>query len=143
MLNFWCFDWNILLRQVLLRQRSTWESWLDFQILIFGVPFLLFILLTFLFSSSTLKYLNENTFGSIKKLFIHKIFEWILHFLIAFSTRSVSSITSVWKLSSFSIFNFLTTLLKNSLKVSATFDQNVPVFKRTYSRICQITFIWK
>ena len=44
-----------------------------------------------------------------------------MYFLIAFSTGSVSSITSVSKLSSFSIFISLTTLLKNSLKVSANF----------------------
>ena len=44
-----------------------------------------------------------------------------MYFLIAFSTGSVSSITSVSKLSSFSIFISLTTFLKNSLKVSASF----------------------
>ena len=88
----------------------------------FGVAFLHFTLLISFITAITLKYLNENTFGSLKELFIHKMLGWLLYFVIAFSTGSVSSITSVSKFSSFSIFNFLTTLLKTSLKVSATFD---------------------
>ena len=83
----------------------------------FGVAFLLLISLISLFTSSILKYLNENTFGYLKELFIRKILGRFLYFLIAFSTRLVSSITSVSKLSSFSLFNSLTTLLKNLLAV--------------------------
>ena len=72
----------------------------------FGVAFLLFTLLISFITAITLKYLNENTFGSLKELFIHKMFGWLLYFVIVFSTGSVSSITSVSKFSSFSIFNF-------------------------------------
>ena len=39
----------------------------------FGVAFLLFMSLITLFTPSTFKYLNENTFGSQKELFIRKI----------------------------------------------------------------------
>ena len=83
----------------------------------FGVAFLLFILLIFLFTSWTLKYFNENTFGSLKELFIRKILGCFLHFLIVFSTGSVSYKISGNKLLSFSTFNSLKMFLKDSLKV--------------------------
>ena len=52
----------------------------------------------------------------------------ILYFLIVFSTGSDSSITSVSKLSSFSIFNSLTTLLKNLLKVSTALHSSLKTY---------------
>ena len=108
----------------------------------FGVAFLPFILLISLFTSSILQYLNGNTFGYLKEIFIRKILGWFLYFFIPFSTGSVSSILSVSKLSSFSIFNSLMKLLKNSLKGQQLLI-NVPVFEKSYSGVCRITFIWK
>ena len=46
----------------------------------FGVAFLLFILLISLFTSSALKYLNENLLGSLKELFVRKLLGWFLYF---------------------------------------------------------------
>ena len=103
----------------------------------FSVAFLLFKLLISLLATTTLKYLNKNAFGCLKELFIRKILGQVLYFLIAFSTGSVSSITPVSKLSFFSIFNSLTTLLKNSLKVSATFASSFKISRFSWKIILQ------
>ena len=98
MLNYWCFHWHFLLRQVVLCCCSIWESWLVYQPLM-----LLLILLISLFMFPKSKYLTENTFGSLKKKFICKILGWFLYFWIAYSAGSVSSIISV----SYHLFKFL------------------------------------
>ena len=91
----------------------------------FGIVFLLLMLLISPLTSSAKQHLNENTFAYLKELFIRKIPGLFLYVLIAFTTGSDSSITSVSKLSSFSIFNILTALMKNLLKVSETFDSSL------------------
>ena len=86
----------------------------------FGVAFLLFILLISLFKSSTLKYLNENTF----EITFCLQNSWIIFafFKIPLALVWFLLIISVSKLSSFLVFNYLTMFLKKSLKVRATFD---------------------
>ena len=104
---------------------SEFQSRILNGILPYGVDFLLLILLVSLFTFSTLKYLNENTFGYLKERFIRKILGLFLYFLVVFGTGSISSITSVSKLLSFSGFYSLTTLMKNLSKVSASFDSSL------------------
>ena len=84
-----------------------------------------YILLIYLFTSSTLKHLSENTFGSSKELLVRKILGSFSYFFIAYSTWLISSMILVSKLSTFPIFNSLTTLLKNSLKVSITYEPSL------------------
>ena len=104
---------------------SEFQSRILNGILPYGDDFLLLILLVSLFTFSTLKYLNENTFGYLKERFIRKILGLFLYFLVVFGTGSISSITSVSKLLSFSGFYSLTTLMKNLSKVSASFDSSL------------------
>ena len=122
----WCFDCNILSRQVLLCRSSFWESWLVYH------PFwcLSFTVYIIDFPSDVLniKIFKQKYFWIFKRTFCLQNTWMVFVFLIAFSTGSVSSITSVIKLSSFSIFNSLTTLLKNSLKVSEDFASALKMF---------------
>ena len=69
LLNLRCFDYNILLRQVTGAMPEFYLRILT-GISPFGVAFL-FILLISLFKPLTIKYLNENTFGSLKEFYLH------------------------------------------------------------------------
>ena len=68
---------NDYFRSELLQEINSSDSDLILRILTgisqLGVAFLLFKLFISLLTSSTLKYLNENTFGCLRELFIRKI----------------------------------------------------------------------
>ena len=93
------------------------------------------------FDVLSIKIFKRKHFWMFKRTFYsQKYLDDACIFLFAFSTGPVSSIKSVNKLSSFSIFNSLITLLKVSLKIWATslkifFTQNILLLLHSkYSR---------